>query len=576
ILNERYPFYHALVAAFLRSDPLHDLRNNVQKAVWRQHDRIAVFVTLALDGGAARHASDLMARLTREGWLVLALTAGHDADGTQRLALTRAGSDEALRYPIAAPQEEALGDILDLAPRFIHVQHLIDLPDGIAAFVRSCGIPYAVTLHDFFYACPKVTLLDAGARYCGMPPAAKCTRCVRQGPVHPHLHPTLRPHAEAGERWRGLWEGFLRDATQVIAPSQDTANRYAQLFPGLAVSVRPHFAPADLAAAPPRPARRSAGPRLRVALPGAIGPQKGSHELVELARHCSRWHDDIDFVVVGYTDREEEFRRYDNVTVLGGYRPAEALTALAAAGCDVALLLNVFPETFSYTLSECLQVGLPPVAYDFGAVGERMRALGVGVALPPGAPPEQIVSALRMAAQHPALVPAASLYGQYGKLMADYYAPALADLAEVAPAPDAPRLLGPVAGLDEDNWCDGTLRVRLWSARKLQRLALTFWVPEEGRFQAVTIACNGVPLGRHVLEEGTSRRFVVPLPADEQGRRAEITCRFDFVFRLQPPDIRSRAAMLASIQVSEGVGWHTLDLPDALSAAPARPQVAAA
>jgi GT2 family glycosyltransferase/glycosyltransferase involved in cell wall biosynthesis len=568
-VEARYPFYAALVADFLRTDPLHDLRNNVQKAVWRRHPRIAVFITMSLQGGAARHAADMMARLTEEGWLVLALAAGRDAEGIPTLTLRRAGSEEALRYPVSAPQEAVLADILDLAPRFLHVQHVIDLPDGIAEFVRDCGIPYAVTLHDFFYACPKVTLLDAGTRYCGMPPAAKCTQCVRQGPIHPQMHPSLAGYAEQGETWRGKWEGLLREAAQVIAPSHDTAARYAKLFPDLTVTVRPHFAPRDLYPAGSI-APAGTGPALRVALPGAVGPQKGVHELIALARHCSRWHDDIEFVIVGYSDREEELRRYENITVRGGYPPEEAVVALAAAKCRVALLLNVFPETFSYALSESLQAGLVPVAYDFGAIGERMRALGVGVLVPPDASPEQLVTAIRKAAQMQVAVPEAALYGQYRRLMVDYYAPALIDLVDTAPPPDLPRLLGRTEGWHEDGWCDSTARLRLWSARPLVRLALGLWLPEEGRFQAVEIACNGTRLTRCFLDPGETRRIVCTLPEGGAGLK-EITLRFDFVFRLQPPDIRSCAAMLASLQVSDGHGWHAIERPASTSARAARP-----
>ena len=211
-VQARYPFYEALVADFLRTDPLHDVRNNVQKAIWRRSDRIAVFLTLGLEGGAARHSTDIMARLTDEGWLVLALVNEPAGSGGARLWLRRSGTDEALRYPVTVPPEAALADILDLAPRFLHVQHLIDLPDGIGEFVRACGIPYAVTLHDFFYACPRVTLLDAGTRYCGMPPAAKCTPCVRQSSIHPQkftraLRPMPRTARSGGGNGMGCYGG---------------------------------------------------------------------------------------------------------------------------------------------------------------------------------------------------------------------------------------------------------------------------------------------------------------------------------------------------------------------------------
>ncbi len=290
------------------------------------------------------------------------------------------------------------------------------------------------------------------------------------------------------------------------------------------------------------------------------------HTLIDLARHCSRWHDDISFVIVGFSDREEELRRYDNIRIAGGYRPEDAVLALAESGCPVALLLNVFPETFSYTLSESLQAGLVPVAHDFGAIGERMRALGVGVTVPPGATPEQLVAALREAARLRAEVPAERLYGRYGRLMADYYAADLTDLAETVPPPEAPRLLGRPLGLHGDGWCDGGVTMRLWSARPITRLAMDFWVPAEGRLQGVEIACNGGVLARHFIEDGSVRRIVCVLPP-EVPRLREITFSFDFVFRLQAPDVRACAAMLSGLWVSEGNGWLALPLAEP----PARP-----
>ena len=76
---------------------------------------------------------------------MLALATGRDHDGRKMPVIRRWDSDEALAYPQPAPIGEARADILDLAPMFVHVQHLLDLPDGVGEFVRNCGIPDAVT-----------------------------------------------------------------------------------------------------------------------------------------------------------------------------------------------------------------------------------------------------------------------------------------------------------------------------------------------------------------------------------------------------------------------------------------------
>jgi GT2 family glycosyltransferase/glycosyltransferase involved in cell wall biosynthesis len=567
-----YPYYHDFVADFLRTDPLHDVRNRVQKAVWKRSGKQPVLlVTLSLEGGAVRHADDLAERLTAEGFLVLALGQGKDIDSRPMLTIRRrvAAVEEALRYPAPAPMTEALADILDLAPGFIHVQHLLDLPDGIGEFVRDCGIPYAVTLHDFFYGCPKVTLIDEGGEYCGMPPPAKCTLCVRHGPIHASIHGSLTDYARIGEVWRGKWEPLLRDALQLIAPSRDTAARYASLFPGLQVDVRPHFAsprpriPA-LRAQPPH-----TGQRLRVAIPGAIGPQKGARQLVDLARHCSRWDDDILFVVVGHTDREDVLKKYENVRLYGGYAPGEAVTSLVHVRCRVALFLSIFPETYSYTLSESLEAGLVPVGYDFGAIGERLRTLGIGALVPLGAPPAETVAAIRRAATMDVSLSPDAVYGQYDRLVGDYYAPALTDLAESIPPPDLPRLLAWPVGVHRDRWCGGQVSFQVWSARPVARLMLSFWIPKHAQFQTVEILWNGMVLSREPLDEGRVKRVICVIPS-RNVRFLDLSCRFDFVVPLAPPDVRAAAAMFSGIEVSDGGPWQGVEVPDWPQRAPQR------
>ncbi len=570
-VETRYPYYHDFVADFLRTDPLHDVRNRVQVAVWRRIGRIVLFVTLSLEGGAVRHVDDMMARLASEGFLVLALATGRDHDGRPMVVVRRWDSGEQLAYPQPAPIGEALADILDLAPMFIHVQHLLDLPDGVGEFVHDCGIPYAVTLHDFFYGCPRVTLLDGGDAYCGIPASAKCTACVRQGGAHAGLHRTLQPFAQTGEVWRGKFGPLLHDAHQVIAPSRDTADRYSALFPGLRMDIKPHFASLET----PAPMRaEAAGDKLRVAIPGAIGPQKGARHLIDLARHCSRWEDDIVLVVVGRTDRDADLEHFANISLAGSYEPGEANAALCRAGSHVALFLSIFPETFSYTLSEALEAGMVPVAYDFGAIGERLRALGVGVLVPLGGPPQELVAAIRRAAVLQATVPEGAIWAHYDTLFANYYAPALTELAEIVPDPNVPRVLSWPAGVERDRWCGSEVRLQVWNPAPIVRVAVSFWVPPEGGLQAVEIAWAGAGEGRVLarafMNGNEVVRVVCPVPV-AGVRMVDLVCRFDYLFGLAPPDIRRVSANFANVEVSVGTGWRKCDLPDIEGQAPPRP-----
>jgi glycosyltransferase involved in cell wall biosynthesis len=67
-------------------------------------------------------------------------------------------------------------------------------------------------------------------------------------------------------------------------------------------------------------------------------------------------------------------RRNAPVEALGWYRPPELADRLCADS-DVVAFTSLAPESWSQTVSEALALGLPVVAFDQGAVAERLRRL---------------------------------------------------------------------------------------------------------------------------------------------------------------------------------------------------------
>ena len=130
--------------------------------------------------------------------------------------------------------------------------------------------------------------------------------------------------------------------------------------------------------------KRFSGLRIKkIAIIGAIGSHKGSQLLHSLANHAVQEHSGIEFVVMGYTNCNSKFRKLSNVTITGPYEERDGLDKLKSLNCDAALFLSVLPETFSYTLSLALQAGVYPIAFDLGALGRRIRDLGIGTVLDP-------------------------------------------------------------------------------------------------------------------------------------------------------------------------------------------------
>jgi glycosyltransferase involved in cell wall biosynthesis len=88
----------------------------------------------------------------------------------------------------------------------------------------------------------------------------------------------------------------------------------------------------------------------------------------------------LSWSVYGGGDPElvSRLRRLPRVRVRGYYRSGTLPHLLRRDGIDLALLLSVVPESYSLTLDECLSAGVPVVAFDLGAVSERLPRLGAG------------------------------------------------------------------------------------------------------------------------------------------------------------------------------------------------------
>lgn len=82
------------------------------------------------------------------------------------------------------------------------------------------------------------------------------------------------------------------------------------------------------------------------------------------------------------------------VHITGGYDEAEAVELIRAQHAGLGFLPALWPETWSYTLTQMWQAGLDVVAFDLGAPADRIRDTRRGNVLPLGLPPAATCRAL--------------------------------------------------------------------------------------------------------------------------------------------------------------------------------------
>ncbi|MDD0811446.1 methyltransferase domain-containing protein [Curvibacter sp. RS43] len=361
-LRRLHPSYDAEVQAFIGRDPARAARQAVDVARLVEAGLPGVLmVTHRYEGGTMRHVRELAASLQGQAFCLML----RPEDGAQvRLQLMGPQEGLELGFDLATEYPALLQALRHLGVRHVHYQHLLGHAGPVMGLAEDLGVTSDFTAHDFYTVCPQVTLTDKRSQYCGEQGLAQCQQCVAERPG---------PGGGRIEDWRYYHAQLLQRTRHVLAPSLDAAERMARYVPGCDLRWAPHL---DLPAQLPEatlPRLLSAEAPLKVVVIGALSAIKGADLLEELALEAERRNVLIDIHLVGYGYRTLKTRPQSRLTVHGAYRDEDLPAMLTWLQPDVVWFPALWPETYSYTLSTCLQAGLPVVAPDLGAFPERLQ-----------------------------------------------------------------------------------------------------------------------------------------------------------------------------------------------------------
>jgi len=329
---------------------------------------VAIVFDNNMGGGSNHYRRALVAERVAGGATVLLCTYNLPILD-YRLHLQRPGEPERV---FAASTFEVLERVLDevrVREIFVNSPVSFDEPLVLADWLARMRAEHpatrlTVTAHDYFAICPSFVLLNAEGRYCGIPSLDECNRCMA---AHDAPYVALSPPSEIGP-WRALWGRALAAADEIRCFSEATRALYLRAYPALdprRLTVVPHehdYAPARLP-------RADARAPLVIGVIGEITEQKGAGIVKAMVEEIDRGALDVRVVVIGTLAIAHKSAR---LAVTGAYRREDLVDLIEANGVNMLLFPSIWPETFSYVVAEMIALGLPIVAFDLGAPGERL------------------------------------------------------------------------------------------------------------------------------------------------------------------------------------------------------------
>ncbi len=293
--------------------------------------------------------------------------------------------------------------VLDqVRPDLVHVQHMQGVPVDLITALQRRGLPFVVTLHDYYYFCANTRLLtNYDQSICSGPQYfLNCGHCAVARSGHNHVWAAPFAAPAMGARNRRLL-GILSQARRLIAPTHFVAQMYRQRFnlPPDQVVIIPH----GIAVPDEMPVRQETDEhQLQLVFVGGVAPHKGVHVLIDAVNQLPA--EKFQLAIYGDLSAFPEYgadlqrrARHPGIQFCGQV-PHDQIWAVLR-NSDVLIVPSLVYESSSLIIQEAFAMQTPVVASDLGALRETTLR-GGGQLFPPGAVTELRDLLLRLGA-HP-------------------------------------------------------------------------------------------------------------------------------------------------------------------------------
>ncbi|MFK4136210.1 glycosyltransferase [Pseudomonas luteola] len=391
IISKDYPFYDSFIQRYIKEDPASKLRRRISLNIIKEdlNKDVVLFVSHGFGGGTKKYVDDLSKLYENSGFQVLSLT--FDVKGIAKLSIPtdqykwKDFFDE--RHIEEYERSETISLVEDLNSLNISKVHL-NSPFGIDIKLLNWLKSFPnidVTVHDYSWICPWVTMLTPDNTFIGDLDPDEFDRY----PAHPALSYWVEYSKENRINYIDNFLDLFRESRNIFVGALDVKERMLRHgFNGNYV-VREH---PNLDSGKYLKIKSGRGNIIKVGIIGAISDIKGYWKIFELASYADEKKLPIEFIVFGYTQNDSIFNGLANVNMLGKYKEEEIHELAYIYGPDFFLFYSQLPETFSYTLSLAFRLGVWPLASNIGAIPERIIKSGFGTVFDLDIHPQKLCS----------------------------------------------------------------------------------------------------------------------------------------------------------------------------------------
>lgn len=401
LLKERYPNCVYRTDEFIAKNPIRDIQENIKINIKMYNKKRILYLIheweedlSKLPGGTSMHLADLI-RGQKEDNICFVLAPNkfdfsefklymyHKEESSCIFTFKIDMGYSVIKYSNAEYKEMLNKIIKGFGINLVHVQHLIFHTFDIGDCIKENNVPGIITLHDLYMICPTINMIYEET-YCNLAKEKDCSKCLKH---------RLNLKNNILSNWQKNVRELLGKFDEILVPSNNTKTLYSDVYKELDIKVIEHGLKLDefkIEQINTNESKRD-NKTFNIAFIGVMTIHKGSNILRKLIKANESSNNKINIHLFGNSEDPKLLKDRPGYTYHGRYVREKLPSLLKENNIDLICIFSIWPETFSYTLSEAFIAKVPVITYNIGAVSERVQRDNLGYIVDYKTTPEEIL-----------------------------------------------------------------------------------------------------------------------------------------------------------------------------------------
>lgn len=380
LLEKKHPQYNAIVAEYCALDPCAEMRKQIKSQILREFAPAHTIVAFNhyWGGGADMYLLRERKRVLNEGneFVQVVYMPGsksfkveycyhHYYDQT----ILCAEFSEILKLLPQKIDEIWINELVSYPELFVVLEQIVEL-------AKETKAKTLFLLHDYFSICPTINLIDYNNSYCDLLDYDDCEKCLFNNIRFNNIHQLER--MEGIKNWRTNWNKLFKACDEIRVFSNSSKEIFHKAYPEISIdkiALRPH----KIEYISKIDCKIKRTNTLNIGVIGNLQENKGVYVVIEISKLIKQYDINARVFVIG--DSEPVISN-DLCKCTGEYSRAGLPTKILENDIDIILIPSIWPETFSYTAQEAIEMEMPIACFDIGAPAERVAQYDKGIVIP--------------------------------------------------------------------------------------------------------------------------------------------------------------------------------------------------